>query len=150
MGTAHRRAGMGAHAIPFQAPPNQIERTKMKLKLSRFVIIGVLAIGSLGISGSAEAATRIVFPKGTYCGTYSGNYRRGREFVLGLSGDQRFQVINTGAGQQTTWSVEGPAGELEGDRLNRSTLEYYTEASGDHYVYVTSTSTRSSIKFCAY
>ena len=109
-------------------------------------IVTVMAL----VAGPALAATRIVFPRGSFCGSYSGNYRNGKEFVLGLKADQRFTVTNTGVGRQTTWSVSGPTGDLEGYRQDRSTFEYYTEATGSHYVFVTSTARRSAVQFCAY
>jgi hypothetical protein len=59
-------------------------------------------------------------------------------------------IRNTGIGNQTNWSVRGPYGELDGNRVDRATLEYYTEGDGDHYVYISSTGRRSSVQFCAY
>lgn len=111
-----------------------------------FAGIMVLCIATI----PASAATRIKFPRGSFCGNYSGNYRNGREFVLNLDNGQRFTVTNTGVGVQTNWSVRGPSGHLEGFRVNRSTLEYFTEARGNHYVYVTSTASPSAVQFCAY
>lgn len=127
-------------------------RSRMKSRKIRSAATFVaLSVGSLAVlPGVAHAATRIVFPRGSYCGTYSGNYHNGRQFVLGLAGGQRFTVANTGVGNQTTWSVSGPTGELSAYRVTRSLIEYYTEADGPHYVYVTSTARRSSIQFCAY
>jgi hypothetical protein len=114
-------------------------------------LVGVLVAGVLAAAvGEAQALKRIVFKKGDYCGTYTGNYKRGQTFVLGLLENQRFVVRNLGSGLQTAWSVSGPTGEIEGSRVNRATLEYYTEADGDHFVYVTSTTTKSSVQFCAY
>jgi hypothetical protein len=109
-------------------------------------VVGALLMNST----AAQAATRIKFAKGSYCGSYAGNYKNGRTFTIRLLAEQRFTVRNSGTGRQTTWSVSGPSGDLEPTQTNASTLEYYTEDDGDHYVYVTSTSTRSSIEFCAY
>jgi hypothetical protein len=110
----------------------------------------VLVIALVGGSTPAEASTKIVFPKGSYCGSYSGNYKNGRQFRLGLKANQRFVVRNTGVGQQTNWSVVGPTGEIEAHRVDQATLEYFTEATGWHYVNITSTASRSSMQFCAY
>ncbi len=123
------------------------------MKRNRRMIAAVsLALCSLGgFMPTANAATRIKFPKGSFCGSYSGNYRNGREFVLSLKADQRLVVRNTGVGRQTTWSVTGPSGyELDYSRIDDSTLEYYTEERGNHYIEVTSTASRSSVQFCAY
>jgi hypothetical protein len=118
----------------------------------RALALAALSLAAVTVVGAvpADAATRIKFPRGSFCGSYAGNYRSGREFVMKLAAGQRFTVRNTGAGNQTTWSVTGPTGELDGDQADRSTIEYYTDAPGDHYVYVTSTARRSSVQFCAY
>jgi hypothetical protein len=126
------------------------QRRNRRTCLRLFLVVVSMVTASLISVQPAGATTRIVFARGSYCGSYSGNYRNGREFVLNLRADQRFTVTNTGAGLQTTWSISGPTGELEGSRSNRSTLEYYTEAGGDHFVYVTSTARRSAVLFCAY
>jgi hypothetical protein len=121
------------------------------MQIHRTRTTALLVALTMGLTAlPAEAATRIRFAKGSFCGAYAGNYRNGREFVLALKAGQRFTVANTGSGNQTTWSVSGPTGELDGDQFNRSTMEYYTEARGDHYVYVSSTASRSSVQFCAY
>ena len=118
----------------------------------RKIAVLALCLASLGgFTPTANAATRIKFSKGSYCGSYSGNYRSGREFVLSLKADQRLVIRNTGVGRQTTWAVTSPGGyDLDYNRIDDSTLEYYTEERGNHYILVTSTASRSSVQFCAY
>ena len=41
----------------------------------------------------ANATTRVRFARGSYCGSYSGNFSGGREFVLGLGAGQTFTVV---------------------------------------------------------
>ncbi len=53
----------------------------------------------------ANAATRVRFARGSYCGSYSGNFSGGREFVLGLGTGQTFTTRNTGGGVQYDISV---------------------------------------------
>ena len=117
----------------------------------RAAVAGLLAVLTLSLTASpAFATTRIRFPRGSFCGTYVGNFRRGREFVLGLRDGQRLTVRNIGIGRQTTTDVEGPTGTLEAVRDSDSQLSYYTEADGDHYIVVRSTTARASIEFCAF
>lgn len=99
---------------------------------------------------SVNAATRIAFARGSYCGSYSGNFSRGREFVLNLGRGQDFLVRNTGRGHQYNISVYGPTGYVYGDKMSSDRINYQIPRQGEYYVYVESNTTYNSIEFCAY
>ena len=99
---------------------------------------------------ASEASTRIKFARGSYCGSYSGNFSQGREFVLRLAANQTFTSRNIGSGTQYDVSVIGPKGRVVGDNISRNQINYQTPASGDYRIYVESSTPYSSIEFCAY
>ena len=99
---------------------------------------------------SVNATTRIAFAKGSYCGSYSGDFSGGRQFVLNLAGGQDFHVRNTGGGYQYDISVYGPTGYVYGDKRTSDRINYQIPRYGEYYVYVESNSTYNSIEFCAY
>jgi len=45
-----------------------------------------------------KSPTRIQFARGSYCGSYSGNFSQGKQFVLNLSRKQTFTISNVGKG----------------------------------------------------
>ncbi|MBU6187426.1 MAG: hypothetical protein KGQ16_13760 [Cyanobacteria bacterium REEB444] len=98
----------------------------------------------------AQAATRIQFAKGSYCGFYSGNFSRGKEFILNLGRGQTFITRNIGGGTQYDVSVSGPNGAISGRRISNSQIEYYIPVRGDYYLYIESTVKYSGVEFCAY
>lgn len=116
-------------------------------------IITVLSLSLISIASfttSSEAATRIKFARGSYCGSYSGNFSNGREFVLRLAADQTFTSRNIGYGTQYDVSVVGPKGRVFGNKISADQINYQTPASGDYRIYVESSTPHSSIEFCAY
>lgn len=113
--------------------------------------VGMFALGSTFLSTSEVlAATRIQFAKGSYCGSYSGNFQAGRNFVLGLAQGQTFTFRNIGSGLQYNITVSGPTGEIYGSNVSEQQINYQIPARGDYYVYVQSDTTPSSVEFCAY
>lgn len=57
---------------------------------------------------------RIQFAKGSYCGSYSGDFSQGKQFVLNLSRDQTLTVRNLGDSFQYDISFFGPTGQIRG------------------------------------
>lgn len=96
------------------------------------------------------AATRIRFAQGSYCGSYSGNFTGGREFVLGLARGQTLTTQNTGSGNQYSIVVNGPTGRINARKTSNSSLSFSIPTTGDYYVYMRSTSPYDSVEFCAY
>jgi hypothetical protein len=74
----------------------------MKLKNLALGTIALLPLFSTTLLDvkNADAATRIAFARGSYCGSYSGNFSNGREFVLNLGRGQTFTTRNIGDGTQ--------------------------------------------------
>lgn len=99
---------------------------------------------------NANAATRISFARGSYCGYYSGDFSREREFVLSLAGGQTFTSRNTGSGLQYDIYVQGPTGYIYGSRASLNQINYQIPVSGDYYVYIRSNTPYNSVEFCAY
>ena len=97
-----------------------------------------------------ESATRIQFARGSYCGSYSGNFSQGKQFVLNLSQDQTLTVRNIGEGFQYDISVFGPAGQIGGRKVSPDRINYYTPVKGDYYINIESTSPFNAVEFCAY
>jgi hypothetical protein len=98
----------------------------------------------------AQKATRIKFARGSYCGSYSGNFSQGREFVLNLGSGQRFTSRNIGGGIQYDIYVTGPKGRISGEKVAKDQIEYYIPVKGDYYIYIESTTSFSNVEFCAY
>ncbi len=96
------------------------------------------------------ATTRIRFARGSFCGSYSGNFTGGREFVLGLARGQTLTTQNTGSGNQYNITVYGPTGRISARKPSKSTLSYTIPATGDYYISIRSTSPFDSVEFCAY
>ena len=122
------------------------------ITIRRGIAVLALATAGLGVMPiRAEArATRIVFARGRYCGSYSGDFRTPRVFLIGLRAGQEFTVRNTGRGQQYGITVTGPTGTLDGENTSSNTLSYYTDADGDHYVTISAVVRYTSVQFCAY
>jgi hypothetical protein len=116
--------------------------------LQAFLIVPILTIAALQLP--AIAATRIRFAQGSYCGSYSGNFSSGKEFVLGLSRGQTLTTRNTGGGRHYNITVNGPRGRVNGSKTNRSTIAYTIPAGGDYYIYMDSSDPYSAVEFCAY
>lgn len=112
------------------------------------LVCSFLALTSF--TASAEAATRIKFARGSYCGSYSGNFSNGREFLLRLAARQTFTSRNIGSGTQYDVYVVGPKGRLFGEKVDVAQMNYQIPASGDYRIYVESSTPHSSIEFCAY
>lgn len=113
-------------------------------------IIAVLSL-SLGLgASSALARTRINFPKGSSCGSYSGN---DNEYILGLGKGQNFIVSGN-----SFWSikVEGSSGRvLKPSQINKDgdflkDAEYLIPDTGDYIVSVSIPSEVADVEFCAY
>jgi hypothetical protein len=110
-----------------------------------------IALGAIMTLAATEAlaATRITFARGSYCGSYAGNFRRGKEFVLGLQRGQTFSTRNIGGGTQYNVYVRGPRGEISGEPVSESQINYFIPRSGDYYIRVVSSTPYSNIEFCA-
>ena len=98
----------------------------------------------------ANAATRIAFARGSYCGYYSGNFSGGREFVLNLGRGQTFTSRNAGSGIQYDIYVYGSNGPVYGTKVSPSQINYQIPSQGDYHIYIESNTKYNSVEFCAY
>lgn len=118
------------------------------MKQTKIGLIIILA-GILNIN-PADAATRIKFAKGSYCGMYSGNFSVGKEFVLNLGKGQTLTSKNVSGGTQYNIYVRGSVGVVRGEKVDTNEIDYYIPKTGNYYIYVDLTEPYSSIEFCAY
>lgn len=117
------------------------------------ILIGTLIalpMSHIAFNSSVNAATLIAFARGSYCGSYTGDFSGGREFALNLAKRQDLHVRNTSENYQYNISVYGPNGYVDGDKRSPDRINYQIPRQGKYYVYVESNTTYSSIEFCAY
>ena len=118
--------------------------------MNKLIIAITIALSSaFSMPLQAKAPTKVVFAKGSYCGSFTGNVRHGRTFRLGLLANQDFIITNTGDGQINVASVKGPNGIIRGSRIGNA-KGYYISKSGPHDILIYANSNHSSIEFCAY
>ena len=101
-------------------------------------------------SSEAYAQTRISFPQGSYCGQYSGDFRRPRSFVLNLGRGQTLTSRILSGGTQWDLYVNGPAGSVPPSRDRNDQLSYQIPVTGDYYIKIDASTPYSSVEFCAY
>lgn len=118
----------------------------MKNKLFILAIIFSLCVPAI----AAPKITRIQFAKGSYCGSYTGNFSGGRRFILSLGRDQTFISRNNSGGDQIDVYVQGPTGQIPGEKISDNEIHYQTTAKGDYEIMVVSASKFSAVEFCAY
>lgn len=99
---------------------------------------------------AAPKATRIEFAKGSYCGSYTGDFSGGRRFILSLGRNQTFVSRNTAGDDQIDLYVQGPTGKIPGKKITEDEVHYQTTAKGDYEILVVSSAKFSAIEFCAY
>nr|WP_317200299.1 hypothetical protein [uncultured Psychrobacter sp.] len=98
---------------------------------------------------AAESSTKITFADNSYCGSFTGNIKDGKEFRLWLMANQNLVIRNVGDDQISVAYVTGPNGRLSGDRYDNEN-SYFTERKGNHRMKVYGNSSHSSVEFCAY
>lgn len=119
--------------------------------MKKLLFIAAIAVAPL-MATSAQAAdksTKVTFAKDSYCGSFAGNIKNGKEFRLWLLPDQNLVIRNVGDDQINVAYVAGPSGRLSGDRYDNET-SYITDSKGNHRMKVYGNSSYSSIEFCAY
>jgi hypothetical protein len=115
-------------------------------------ILSIIAYGLTIVLTSpiAYAQTRISFPKGSYCGQYSGDFRRPKTFVLNLGRGQTLTSRILSDGTQWDLYVNGPAGSVPPTRDRYDQLSYRIPVTGDYYIIVDASTPYGSVEFCAY
>lgn len=117
----------------------------MKKLLSMAVLS---AVSLLGISQTATASTKIVFPAGSYCGSYSGDFRNSKAFNIYLKKGQLFEVKS--ASQEDTITVKDSRGTVRGSWANSTTYQVTTRNKGNHTIVLKSPESYQDVQFCAY
>lgn len=119
--------------------------------MKKMIIIAALVTAPLMATSAqaAETATKVTFAKDSYCGSFAGNIRNGKEFRLWLMPNQNLVIRNVGDDQVSVAYVSGPSGRLSGDRYEDET-SYITERKGNHLMKIYGNSSYSSVEFCAY
>lgn len=118
------------------------------MSLSKTVITTAMLAASF-ISLSANAATKVTFTDGSYCGSFAGNLQDGKDFSLWLMPEQELIIRNTGDDQISVAYVKGPKGRLDAVVYD-NVRAYYTEAKGNHQIRIYGNSYHSMVEFCAY
>lgn len=117
---------------------------------SSLIMTGIVLVSAIGVNAQQSEPTRVRFAAGSYCGSYSGDFSGGREFVLGLARGQTFTSRNIGRGTQYDVYLYGPNGRIEGRQVSPNQIDYMIRETGDHYIYIESTTRYGSVEFCAY
>lgn len=112
--------------------------------------IGIVLTSAIEVNAQPQEPTRIRFAAGSYCGSYSGDFSEGREFVLDLARGQTFTSRNIGPGTQYDVYLYGPNGRIDGRPASPDQIDYSIRETGDHYIYIESTTRYGSVEFCAY
>lgn len=105
-----------------------------------------MTIGAVSM-GSAQAATKIIFPKGSYCGSYSGDFRKSKTFSIYLLEGQTFEVKS--ADSADTITVKDSRGVLDGTWSTSTSYQVTTRKKGMHYVTLRSPKSYQEVQFCA-
>lgn len=115
----------------------------MKIKvLAKACLIGMVM--TLSLNAQALPSSKVVFAKGSYCGSYTGDLRSGRVFKIALGANQEL-VINTDGHVQ---SVRDSKGKRLAD-YGEYDYRYFTRTKGEHRVIMVG-SRFSTVEFCAY
>ncbi|MCX7086626.1 MAG: hypothetical protein NTV00_01085 [Methylococcales bacterium] len=119
----------------------------IKIATKAIVVLSLLSISN---QASSEAATQIRFAKGSFCCSYTGDFSRGKKFVLGLGKDQRFTSRNTGDETQYDAYLVGSTGKLSGQKVSNDEIDYIIPSRGNYEIFVFSSGGYGSVEFCAY
>ncbi|RRD91687.1 hypothetical protein [Conchiformibius steedae] len=99
---------------------------------------------ALVLSAPAQAAVKIQFAKGSYCGSYSGSSYGNKTFTLHLKAGQTLEVNNIAARYIST----NPS-RLQSLGCGGGSCRYIARKSGNHSVALRG-SDWESVEFCAY
>ncbi|PNK61330.1 hypothetical protein [Psychrobacter sp. FDAARGOS_221] len=98
---------------------------------------------------AAEPTTKLVFAKGSYCGSFSGDLKRGKRFSLWLLANQEVIIRNTGYSKIKVAYIDSPNGRVKGEHFDNMT-SFYTTKRGNHYIKIYGSDHHSSVEICAY
>ena len=121
----------------------------MKYIKTATIAVVVLSLLITSNNASSEVATQIKFAKGSFCGSYSGDFSKGKKFLLNLKEGQRFTSRNIGGGMQYDGYLVGPTGKLNGQKVSSDQIDYFIPMRGYYEIFVFSEG-HGSVEFCAY
>lgn len=103
-----------------------------------------MAAALLAVSVQAQAATKIRFPKGSYCGSYSGSSSGSKTFTLWLKAGQTLTVNHVSA-RYISFNPK----KLSSLGCSGDSCQYVALKRGNHSVTLLG-SDWESVEFCAY
>lgn len=118
------------------------------LKPTPKFFVGLTLLAFATVSQSATAATKIVFPKGSYCASYSGNFSKSKTYSVSLMKGQQFEV--KAANMEDGIIIKDKRGTVPGNWIDDTTYQIYTRNKGVHNVTVKSPYGDQQVQFCAY
>lgn len=110
--------------------------------------MGILILMMTGVGHTAPAATNIVFPQGSYCASYSGDFSRSKTYRLYLTKNQTFEVKV--ANIEDDIRIRDSKGVIHGEWVDDNTYQVLTRYKGNHFVTVRSPYGDQTVEFCAY
>ena len=110
--------------------------------------IALLSVAATTQTATAATATKIIFPKGSYCASYSGDFSKTKTYSLYLLKNQDFEV--KAANMEDGIRIRDARGVLRGQWIDDNTYRIHTRMKGLHYVTVRSPYGDQQVEFCAY
>lgn len=88
--------------------------------MKNLLLMAALAVSPLMVTSvqAADSSTKITFADNSYCGSFAGNIKNGKEFRLWLMPDQNLVIRNVGDDQINVAYVSGPSGRLSQGRVD--------------------------------
>lgn len=119
----------------------------MKKLLATLGCLTAMTLAS--VPQTATATTRIVFPKGSYCGSYSGDFRNSKTFSIYLAKGQSFSIESNNP--MNSVIVRDSRGIKRGYWSGGDTYyDLVTRTKGTHNITIKTDSSYEDVKFCAY
>jgi len=136
----------------WQWPWDAGRKTSLETIMKPCNLAAALVVAAATTAASAPAfgysnATRISFPRGSYCGSFSGEISTPHRFLLGLRSGQVLRVETSG--ETYPVKVVGPTGEVAPSQHHGEVYNYQLPASGDYAVAVRSQTGYARLQFCA-
>lgn len=115
-----------------------------------FATVSCLAMLSVASIGHTASETKIVFPEGSYCGTYEGDIGKSKTFSLYLLKGNSLSISPM---PEASIVVKDPSKKIiTGRWLNDSDETYFInriKKTGKHYITIKPSESYIEVKFCA-
>lgn len=110
--------------------------------------MAMLAFAATNQTATAAPTTKIIFPKGSYCASYSGNFSKSKTYSLYLLKNQDFEV--KAANMEDGITIRDGRGLVRGQWIDDNTYRIHTRMKGNHFVTIHSPYGDQKVEFCAY